>query len=283
MSMKLAFLVLSFVVAAFCPAFALDCGKATLQVEKLICTTPKLKKADEAMSAAYFKLLRRTMDPEFHEALIRSQRRWGQARSRGVPRIDGVEEGETDDRKVLLKITTDRLNFLSGAAPIRTMEQQRKIALEDGGGPFAGYEASCEFLPPSYGEWGYVCWVTTHRQHNDRICSAADDWATGHTTEHRLVSVVNNGEPKPVASCYTGYAGLNCPDPENINLVGADAHWNTNPQPTRFDLRPPSASRLWKYDPDGPAGADESWTRDCLFAPTYPPPDVSRPDPVPKE
>ena len=63
MSVKLVFLLLSFVVAAFCPAFALDCGKATLPAEKLVCTTPKLKTADEAMSAAYFKLLRQTTDP----------------------------------------------------------------------------------------------------------------------------------------------------------------------------------------------------------------------------
>jgi uncharacterized protein YecT (DUF1311 family) len=45
-------------------------------VEKLFCATLELKKADEAMSAAYCKLLRRTSDPELHEALIRSQRRW---------------------------------------------------------------------------------------------------------------------------------------------------------------------------------------------------------------
>jgi uncharacterized protein YecT (DUF1311 family) len=271
---------------SFYPAYALDCRSSSLQVEKLICTTPELKKADEVMSAAYFKLLRETTDPEFHEALIRSQRRWIQARSRGVPRIDGMEgeDIEPDDRKVLLKITRDRLNFLRGTEPIRTMEQQRKIALEDGGGPFAGYETvSCEFMPPRYGNWEYGCWIAMHRQHKDRICSFREDWASGHTTEQRLVSVVNNGVPKPVASCYTGYAGLVCPDPENIDEVAAAAHWNTNPQPSAFDLRPPRVEDLWKYDPDGPSGNDDPWMRDCLFAPTYPPPDVSRPDPAPEK
>jgi uncharacterized protein YecT (DUF1311 family) len=271
------------VLAHASPAHALDCTKASSPVEKSICETPELKKADAAMSAAYFKLLGETTDAEFHEALIRSQRRWLQVRSRGVPRIDGEEEDEPDDRKVLLQITQDRRDFLAGTRPIRTMEQQRKIASKDGGGAFAGYEGSCEFLPPHYGHWGYVCWITTHRQHKDRICSVGEDWASGHTTEHRLVSVVNNGDPKAVASCYTGYAGLICPDPENIEEIGAAAHWNTNPRPSTTDLRPPRANSLWKYDPEGPAGADEPWMQDCLFAPTYPPPDVSRPDPVPEK
>ena len=57
------------------PVHALDCRNASLPVEKLFCATPELKQADEAMSAAYFKLLRETADPDFHAALIRSQRR----------------------------------------------------------------------------------------------------------------------------------------------------------------------------------------------------------------
>ena len=271
------------VVATFCPAYALDCRNASLQVEKLICITPELKKADDVMGAAYFKLLRQTTDAEFHEALIRSQRRWLQARSRGFSRIEGMEDEESDDRKVLLKITTDRINFLKGTVPIRAMEQQRRVAAKDSGGPFAGYAASCEFLPPRYGNWDYVCWVTTHRQHMDRICSVVEDWATGHTTERRLVSVVNNGEPKPVASCYTGYAGKTCPDRENNNEIGVDAHWNTNPQPSATDLRPPRPRSLWKYDPDSHSETDTPWMRDCLFASTYPPPDMSQPDPVRKK
>ena len=54
------------VVAHASPVHALDCGKASLPVEKLFCANPKLKKADETMSAAYFKLLRETADPDFH-------------------------------------------------------------------------------------------------------------------------------------------------------------------------------------------------------------------------
>jgi hypothetical protein len=179
--------------------------------------------------------------------------------------------------------TADRLNFLSGPKPISTMEQQRKTASKESGGPFAGYEGSCQFVPPRYGHWEYVCWITTHRQHKDRACSVTEAWASGHTTEERLVSVVSNSEPKAVASCYTGYAGVTCPDRENVDEVGATAHWSTNPQPSASDLHPPRAGSLWKFDPEGPADVDGSWLRDCLFAPSYPPSDASRPDPSPEK
>src|SRR4051812_21752885 len=43
-------------------AHALDCAKASAPVERLICATPKLKQADDAMSAAYAKLLQATAD-----------------------------------------------------------------------------------------------------------------------------------------------------------------------------------------------------------------------------
>ncbi|MHC2624681.1 uncharacterized protein YecT (DUF1311 family) [Bradyrhizobium huanghuaihaiense] len=263
------------------PVLALDCAKASHEAEKIICSFPEAKKVDEAMSAAYFALLRRTTDPEFHEALIRSQRRWIEARSRGVPRIDGQEDEETDDRKVLLKITRDRLDFLKGSRPIHTMEQQRKVASKESGGPFAGYEGPCDFMPPRFGHWEYACWIATHRQHKDRVCSVGAEWASGHTTERRLVSIVASGELKPAASCYTGYAGHTCPDTENNANMAAAAHWNTNPKISFGDLGPSRAGSLWKYDPDGPAGYDEPWMQDCLFAPNYPPADVSRPDPAP--
>src|SRR4051812_25402698 len=85
--------------AARQPAQAIDCAKASSKTEKIICATPQLKKADDAMGAAYYALLRRTTDPDYHEALIRSQRRWLKDRSLGVPRFDGQEDDEPDDGK----------------------------------------------------------------------------------------------------------------------------------------------------------------------------------------
>src|SRR5262249_43800131 len=147
---------------------ALDCRKASLPVEKLICGTPELKKADEAMSAAYFKLLRKTVDPGFHEALIRSQRRWVKIRLEGVDRFGAAENFDDgkDDREVLLEMTRDRLRRLESAEPIGAMEQQRKLAAQDSGGPFAGYQSDCFFEPPPYGSWGYICLGGAYRQQN---------------------------------------------------------------------------------------------------------------------
>ena len=51
----------------------IDLAKASGPIEKMLCSTAELKKADDDMSAAYFKLLRETKDPDFHAALIRSQ------------------------------------------------------------------------------------------------------------------------------------------------------------------------------------------------------------------
>jgi uncharacterized protein YecT (DUF1311 family) len=277
--MKLASVLVlgALVVAPPRPVQALDCGRASLPVEKLICATPELKKADDAMGAAYFKLLQTTANPDFHEALIRSQRRWLEARSHGPDRFGQAEDDKTDDRD----------KFLREAEPIRTMEEQRKITAKDSGGSLAGYEYeahSCFFLPPPYGNWNYLCLGAAHRQHHDRVCSVAVSWESG-TTEHRLVSVLKSGEPKPVASCSTGHASIDkqCPDPDDADDIKAIARWNTNPGSD--DLPIPHAGRLWKYDPDSEPGlTDQPWMRDCLFASTYPPPEVSRPtNPAPQK
>jgi uncharacterized protein YecT (DUF1311 family) len=160
-----------------CPVYALDCAKASSSVDKLICATPELKKADEEMGAAYFKLLHETSDAEFHDALIQSQRRWLKTRSLGPDRFGLAEGDKTDDREVLLGMTRHRLNFLRTAQPIRVMEQERKIISKDGGGAFAGFETCCVLQPPPYGSWDYECWGNAHRQHNDRVCSSEMEWA----------------------------------------------------------------------------------------------------------
>lgn len=264
---------------------ALDCAKAALPVEKLFCATPELKKADEAMSAAYLKLLRETTDSDFHEALIRSQRRWLEARAHGPDRFGQAEGDTTDDRKVLSKMTHDRLTFLQTAEPIRTMERQRKITSEDGGGTFDGFRTYCVLQPPPYGNWAYECWGEMHRQHNDKICSTETTWASGHITEYRLVSVLRSGTPKLVATCSTGYASTSakCPEINDTAETKAISHWNTNPEPSD-DLTMPHAGDLWKYDPDvAPREIDQQWMHDCLFASTYPPPKVSRPNSTPQK
>jgi uncharacterized protein YecT (DUF1311 family) len=171
--MKLALLasLCALVLVQSSPLHALDCAKASSPVDKLICAMPEL--ADEEMGAAYFKLLRETTDPEFHEALIQSQRRWLKVRSDGPDRFGQAEGDKTDDREILLKMTRDRLTFLRTAGPIRAMERERKIMSKDSGGMFAGFETYCGLQPPPYGNWTYECWGGAHRQHKDRVCSSA--------------------------------------------------------------------------------------------------------------
>lgn len=265
-------------------AYALDCSKASSAVDKLFCATPELKKADEEMGISYFKLLRETTDPEFHEALIQSQRRWLKVRSFGPDRFGQAEGDKTDDREVVLTMTRDRLTFLRTAKPIRVMEQERKIISNDSGSAFSGFKTSCVLQPPPYGNWTYECWGQAHRQHEDRVCSSAMAWASGRMTEYRLVSILKDGKPEPVATCSTGEfsEGEDCPDPSRDAKTNSASHWNTNP--TRFaGLPTPLADDLWKdlwkYDPDIETDQiNQQWMQDCLFVPKYPPAEVSRPN-----
>jgi uncharacterized protein YecT (DUF1311 family) len=114
------------------PAAALDCAKAVQPVEKMLCSTDELKKADDEMIAAYVKLLRETKDPDFHAALLQSQRRWLEQRLLDPQRFS---EEKADDGEVLLKVTRDRLAFLTSGQPIRVMEAECKAASKDSGGP----------------------------------------------------------------------------------------------------------------------------------------------------
>lgn len=279
--MKLAVLVVvSILLLAYSShVSALDCMKAASPGEKLICATPKLKKVDEEMSAAYFKLLRETKDPDFHEALIRSQRRWLEVRSHGPERFGQAEADATDDREILFGVTYLRMVFLRSGGLILNMEQQRKIRSQDNSGAFTGYKSHCVVQPPPYGSWDYACWGGTYRQHNDRICSAVVEWASGKTTEYRAVSVLKDGKPKLVATCSTGEATTSdqCPLPDADVWKKLDGHWNTAPT-SHDNLLALDAGDLWKYDPDISVNAtDQRWMQDCLFTPAYPPSEVSRP------
>ena len=232
------------------------------------------------MSAAYFKLLRETTDPEFHDALIRSQRRWLEVREQGPDAFGQAARASTDNREILHMVTYDRMVFLQTGEPILRMELQRKLHVQDSGGPFAGYKTHCLLQPPPYANWDYECWGETLRQQNERICSSVMEWASGQITDHRAVSVVKNGKPVVVATCSTGHVSTNeqCPLPDADVWNKLDARWNTSPVPSDH-LPAWDVGDLWKYDPDiGLYATDPRWMRDCLFAPTYPPtPGASRP------
>src|SRR5262249_21829797 len=110
--MKSLSILAALLIATACPAQAIVCGKAVSTVEKLICATQPLKRADQEMGVAYVRLLRKAPDSEFHEALIRSQRRWLETRSRDMDRSGAEEDDQTDAREALLTVTRDRLKWL---------------------------------------------------------------------------------------------------------------------------------------------------------------------------
>jgi hypothetical protein len=143
----------------------------------------------------------------------------------------------------------------------------------------------CVLQPPPYGHWTYECWGDAHRQHEDRVCSSATEWASGHKTEYRLFSSLKDDQLKLVATCSTGdfSDGEDCPDPSSNAENNLASHWNTNP--TRLPNLPnPRVDDLWKYDPDiEPDQINQQWAHDCLFAPNYPPPEVSRPNTASKK
>jgi uncharacterized protein YecT (DUF1311 family) len=256
------------------PVFALDCVKASSKIERFFCITPELKRADEAMGAAYFKLLHETVDPKFHEVLIKSQRRWLQIRSDGPDRFGQAEGDKTDDRDILLQMTRDRLHFLQTGEPIRIMEAQRKAISGDSGGPFAGFKTACVLQPPPYGKWAYECWGSAHRQNNNRVCSSVKAWWSGHSTEYRLVSVLESGKPKQSAVCSTESSSDRplCPGLGDNPWEKTDAHWDTSFNGTlnfSADLDP---GALWEYDPDiGSNVVEQPWLNVCLTAPSFPP------------
>jgi uncharacterized protein YecT (DUF1311 family) len=259
-----------------CSAFAIDCQKAETTLEKFICSDADMKKADAELNAAFSKLLAKTKDKEFQEALIKSQRRWLASRSpNGKIWADGAGgEHETDDKpgpetkKFIIAASLNREMFLESGAVISKLEAQRALRIKDGGGKYAGYRVGCWFVEPPWGaENAYVCGGTVRRQRDNRVCVSAEEWASGHTTEIRTVGVVSEGKLSPVATCRFGYAGLTCPGEMES---AANAHWTLNPRV--LENGELEESGFWKYDPDA-AQDSAPWLDDCIQSGFYPPAD----------
>ena len=117
-----------------------------------------------------------------------------------------------------------------------------------------------------------------HRQNANRICTGADEWATGHISYYRLVSDLVSGKPKPKASCFWGYAESTeiCPGADDLNEAGA--HWNTNPR-LNDNFSVPFETKPWKFDPDVEiSDLDYGWVEQCLRDSVFPLPTQSRAD-----
>lgn len=66
-------LITIFVIPSVIFAASFDCGKATSEIEKLICSNDELSKLDESLNEAYLRALNRT---DIKQQTIKSQRQW---------------------------------------------------------------------------------------------------------------------------------------------------------------------------------------------------------------
>jgi uncharacterized protein YecT (DUF1311 family) len=245
------------------PAWAMDCSKATSALDKGICSDRQLKAADEAMSAAYFKLLESITDPEIHASLIDSQRRWIKAREKNLGSMADGSQDQPDreqQRAILLDTMRQRTRFLSahsGGQPdfVAKALKQRQIAHAYSGGPYAGFDdTTCSFIPKQNdnGHWLYSCFGSRAYQNGNRICSENNDFATYTISTTQDVSVIENGQWKPVATRSYG-----------------TGKWVRSSEPPSS---PSGHENSHKIDPEAVFDEDDDkgWMHACLTDPSFP-------------
>jgi uncharacterized protein YecT (DUF1311 family) len=249
------------------PAVAMDCAKAASALDKRICSDHTLKAADDAMSAAYFKLLASIKDPEIHASLIESQRRWIKEREKSLGDLSGYVDGNDDplsrdqQRAILLDATHSRTAYLSDHSGeqsdfVVTALKQRQLARSYSGGPYAGYtDTSCYFIPDQRDQshWTYNCFGTRTYQNGNRICSENNDFASYRTETARDVAIIENGKWKPVA-----------------HFSGSEWKWTRSSEPAS-ELSASDVAVL-KVDPDAlfDNDDDKGWMHACLTDPSFP-------------
>lgn len=254
-------------VATSSSAFAIDCAKAAGPVEKLICDDGALREADDALNAAYKAASETASDDEIRAALVESQKRWLAARDKTLAElIANPEQGEgKTPREIAAEIIHARTGWLGVDASgdektlIENAEQQRKFAAQFSGGPYAGFNTSCEMLPP---DQAYGCFSTRSYQNGDRVCTIEEYWATGSVYVQRFVADVVDGKPKLVASCSFNGNDNACP-----GSIDENARWNVTPNdnPSLY-----AAQSLPKLDVDVTDSGEEKWLTTCLTDKSFP-------------
>ncbi|MFL9883263.1 lysozyme inhibitor LprI family protein [Paraburkholderia agricolaris] len=262
-------------------AHAIDCRKAASSVDHLICQHKNLQDADAAMGQAYVKLLAKASDDaEVRAMLIRSQKRWISARDKGFSAAMDYP-GAPDEEALptsLLHAIRDRTRDLTEtsrgnpALPhlIELALAQRKALSQYTGGTFAGFDTDCDFLPGG-GEFSYGCFARRSYQNRDRVCTLADDWASGTVYQTRSVAQVVQGERQEVAECGDGGANVSrCPDADG--QPDPNAHWRlVRPESAPAPSTKP-AQDLPKLDVEVEPDADDAkWLHACLTDSQYPP------------
>ncbi|CAB3678109.1 MAG: lysozyme inhibitor LprI family protein [Achromobacter pulmonis] len=252
------------------PVWAIDCHKAGNPAEKLICSDRAAVAADAELNRAYAALLKQAPDAEIRKMLVESQRRWIEARDMRLEGLVSDAESLPDD-KTPGAVAADLIRARAGELRerskgdniprlIRTALKQREFRGQFTGGPYSGYEVSCDVLPPDYKY--YACFATRHYQNNERVCSAQEYWATGSVYAQRYVAKVVDNKPVPVASCSYNGDDAACP-----GSIADDARWNTGPKvhaPTY------SSKPLPQVDGEVDDSDDYGWIKACLTDGNFP-------------
>ena len=263
------FLILAGLTAAAAPALAIDCGKASSPVEKLICSSREAKAEDAGLNRAYAALMKQAPDDEIRAMLKDSQRRWLAARDGKlqdlIANIDAVPEGKTagsvaaDLISARIDALTERDKGSKQPRLISTALAQREFRQQFTGGPYDGYDVVCELLPPND---IYACFAISHYQNKDRVCTAEQYWATGSVYAQRYVAKVVDQKLVPVASCSYNGNDDNCPAASRTRRAGT-------PVPRcarRWAIRPP----LPRLDGEVYDSDDYNWLKACLTDDTFP-------------
>ncbi|WP_310639585.1 lysozyme inhibitor LprI family protein [Burkholderia cenocepacia] len=250
------------------PGFAMDCAKAVQPIEKRICANPALRAADARLNAAYAGALKAAPDAAIRDMLVRSQRRWLDARNK---RLDTDYEGHrlaVDEVRKAFDRRTAVLADRSGEGLIARALAERQWLAKYSGGPLAGFDANCDFIPDdaSGAHVSYACFGAIHVQHHARVCSQSEDWATGAVYQYRLVSAADGGKVHPVAFCEAQGAHACDSGSAQAGWVRATAPGGESRTPAPVTGLPQLDAELWPLGD----GGDAAWFDRCLTAPVFP-------------
>ncbi|WP_412021720.1 lysozyme inhibitor LprI family protein [Burkholderia cepacia] len=251
------------------PGFAMDCAKAAQPIEKRICANPGLRAADARMNSAYAGVLKAAPDAAIRDMLVRSQRRWIDARNN---RLGADYEGHAmavDEVRKAIDRRTAVLADQSGKGLVARALAERQWLAKYTGGPLTGFDGNCDFIPDdaSGAHVSYACFGAVHVQNRARVCSQSEDWATGAVYQYRLVSAADGGKVRPVAFCEAQAHASACDNGgTQSGWMRAGAAGGDNHASTPVTGLPQLDAEMW---PIGD-GDDAVWFDRCLTAAMFP-------------